>query len=64
MKTPKQAAQYLTVSVKTLAQWRWLGSGPPFVKVSARCIRYQTAALDTFVADRIRASTADQGSTP
>jgi hypothetical protein len=30
--TPEQTALYLGVKPKTLGYWRWVGSGPPFIK--------------------------------
>ncbi len=46
----KQAAERLGLQRKTLQRWRWRGEGPPFVKLSARAVRYSPEALDAFVA--------------
>jgi excisionase family DNA binding protein len=56
--TPEQAAQVLGLSVKTLATWRSTGRhAVPYIRVGAR-IRYRRAALDAWLADRQRTSTA------
>jgi hypothetical protein len=41
----KQAADFLTVSPRTLESWRLRRVGPPFIKLSARAVRYSSAAL-------------------
>ncbi len=46
--TPEQAAAYLSLSVKTLAQWRWKHTGPEFVKVGARAVRYDRSQLEAW----------------
>lgn len=48
--TPEQAAQHLKVSVRTLAKWRSIGSpNIPYTKIG-RCIRYNPADLDSYLA--------------
>lgn len=39
--TPEQLSEFTQVSLKTLANWRWAGVGPEFVKLSARVVRYR-----------------------
>ncbi len=56
--TPSAAAEYLFVSPNTLANWRVLGQGPPFVKVG-RAVRYRRADLDAFLESCRRASTSE-----
>ena len=48
--TPAEAAEYLKISVSTLERMRSEGSGPPFVRTSARRVLYQRAALEGWVA--------------
>lgn len=46
--TPAQVATYLGVTCGTLAQWRWKGIGPRWVKLSrgrAGRVRYDHAAV-------------------
>lgn len=56
-----KAAKHLSVSKRTLRNWRVRGGGPPFVKISARCIRYRAADLDAWAERQIRKSTSDRG---
>ncbi len=53
-----QAAEFLSVSVRTLQRWRWEGIGPAFVKVGARAVRYDQAELAAFL-NRGRVATTD-----
>lgn len=48
---PDEAAKYLGVSVATLAQWRWRGTGPKYCKLgdSPRAhTRYRREDLDAW----------------
>jgi len=48
--SPYEAASYLNVSARTLANWRCIGTpNIPYSKVG-RCVRYRIADLDTYVA--------------
>lgn len=47
--TRSQAAEYLGVSVSTLARWAMLRVGPNFVKIGGR-VRYPLAMLDEYIA--------------
>lgn len=55
---PRQAADYLKRSEKTLANWRSQGNGPPFIKCGSR-ILYDQDVLDQWLAGRSYTSTAD-----
>ncbi len=57
----KQAAQYLGTSERFLEIRRMKGGGPPFIRVSAKTIRYRRSDLDSWVESRVRQSTSDQG---
>lgn len=57
----RRAAAYLSVSPRTLRNWRTRGGGPKFVKVSARCIRYRVKDLAEWTERRTRRSTSDLG---
>ncbi len=59
--TTKQAARLLGVSKAFLERDRWAGAQIPFIKVGARAVRYQPAALEAFVQSRVKKSTSDQG---
>jgi len=53
----EQAADYLNVAAKTLANWRSIGSGPEYRKIGGRCL-YPQAALIAFVEKRKVSSTS------
>ncbi len=53
----REAAQYLSLSPRTLQQWRWTGDGPRFVKLGRR-VAYSIYELDEFIGARVRRSTA------
>lgn len=48
------AAKLLAVSPRTLRNWRGLGQGPRYVKISGRCIRYRQGDLLSFIEDKSR----------
>ena len=45
-----QAADYLNVSIAWLQRQRWLGTGPAYIKVGARAVRYRKNDLESWVA--------------
>lgn len=57
--TPDDVAARLSVAVQTLAHWRVRGTGPCFIHLSARCVRYSEAKLDNWLAKRVQDSTAE-----
>lgn len=49
---PRDVALRLNVSERTLANWRWLGTGPKFVKFGngrSAPIRYRRSDVDQWV---------------
>ena len=48
--TAKQAARYLSISTKWLANQRWQGTGPRFLKVGG-AVRYRQSDLDAYLTD-------------
>ena len=57
----RDAAAMLGLSDRTLQLWRQRGEGPPYVRISSRCVRYRVADLEDWAAERVRTSTADPG---
>lgn len=57
--TVKEAAQYLRVSPQTLDKLRHYGGGPEFIRIGARTIRYDRAALDAWMNARRASAVAD-----
>jgi hypothetical protein len=49
----RQAAEYLNVSVATLARWQCLGTGPAWVRLSACAGGYTRQSLQDFVRARV-----------
>lgn len=55
--TPAQAGHQLGMTVAAMAQLRYLGKGPQFVKLTGRAIRYRQADIDSYVTSRMQSST-------
>ncbi|MDN5687081.1 MAG: helix-turn-helix domain-containing protein [Brachybacterium sp.] len=51
MYTPQQVARILQVDTKTLANWRYLGRGPGFMK-DGGVVRYSRDALTAYLTSR------------
>jgi hypothetical protein len=47
---PDAAASELGVAPATLAAWRSRGTGPAFVKLGAKLVRYRRADLSAYIA--------------
>jgi predicted DNA-binding transcriptional regulator AlpA len=56
---PPMAADYVGLSVSTLAKQRLRGDGPKFVRLSPRAIGYLQADLDEWVASKRCSSTSE-----
>ncbi|MBI4606434.1 MAG: helix-turn-helix domain-containing protein [Planctomycetes bacterium] len=54
-----EVADLINMSVRTVRDWRLTGAGPPFVRVSGRCVRYRRADLDSWIAARVVRSTSE-----
>jgi hypothetical protein len=59
MFTPKEASQFLRLSVSFLAKARMHGTGPPFVK-AGRSVRYTGTGLRHYAKSRERWSTSER----
>ena len=58
--TPEAAAEYLSVTKQSLAQWRHMSVGPVFRKLGAKTVRYRVEELDAWVDAAARTSTLDR----
>ncbi len=59
--TPVEAGRLLGgYSPAALAQLRYTGRGPKFVKVSSRAVRYRASDLNEWIESRVRCSTSDR----
>lgn len=43
------AASFLGVQVRTLQSWRYLGKGPPFLRISKKAVRYKIEDLVSWI---------------
>lgn len=55
--SPREAAERLGVQPSTLANWRWNGGGPRYLKVGGR-VRYRLHDLAQWLDSRLRFSTS------
>jgi len=60
LKTEKEAAEFLRVTIKAMQAWRVRGGGPTFLKVG-RLVRYTEADMLNWLDGRRRESTSDKG---
>lgn len=51
---PEAVADELGIAPATLAAWRSRGTGPAFVKLGARLVRYRRADLSAYIASHRR----------
>jgi DNA-binding transcriptional MerR regulator len=56
-----ELAERLNISPRTLERWRWLGEGPPFLKIGGRVV-YRLQDIERYEADQLRASTTGSSS--
>jgi hypothetical protein len=54
-----KAATLLDVTPRALQAWRQRGGGPPYVRISSRCVRYRRRDLVAFAEARLQRSTSD-----
>ena len=58
----KVAADFLDVTDRKMQQWRQHGGGPPYIRLTARCVKYTRVRLKRYADEHVRASTSDSGS--
>ena len=59
--TEPEAAAFLNFTPRALQAWRVRGGGPAYIRCSSRAIRYRLQDLETWIEERRRTSTSDQG---
>ena len=57
----KEAGRFLGLTDRTLQSYRQRGSGPKYISISSRCLRYRRIDLKAWADARIRTSTSDPG---
>lgn len=55
----REAAEFLGYSVRALQNWRVRGGGPPYVRVSARSIRYRRRDMIAWAQERLERHTSE-----
>jgi predicted DNA-binding transcriptional regulator AlpA len=58
--TQREAAQALRLSERTLERMRVSGTGPKFVRLANRSVRYPQQYVDAYVAARVVGSTSEE----
>ena len=58
---PPEIADELGVSVSNLAQMRFLGTGPAFIKIGGKAVRYRRSDVDAWIEANRRTSTGGGG---
>lgn len=48
LRTPDEVADRITISAKTLANWRSAGTGPAYARIGGR-VRYRDADVDRWI---------------
>lgn len=61
MATPREVAAVLQTSEQGLAQLRFRGVGPPFIKVGHRRVLYRWVDVNQWMDDNRRVQTGDAG---
>lgn len=56
----REAADLLGLSERTLKAMRLRKTGPTFVRISRRCVRYRLADLERFIESRTVATNCDR----
>lgn len=49
MASPKQAAEYMGITTGALSQMRYRGTGPKFIKLGNRTVRYRWEDIDAWI---------------
>lgn len=57
--SPEETSTVLGVSKGTLANWRVMGKGPKYCKISGKSIRYKKTEIDNYIERSERASTSE-----
>jgi predicted DNA-binding transcriptional regulator AlpA len=52
-------AAWLSISVRTLRNWRVQGGQIPFIRVGKKAVRYRSSDVEVWLVSRVRTSTTD-----
>jgi predicted DNA-binding transcriptional regulator AlpA len=53
----RELSDMLNISLCTLSKWRRFGSGPKFIRVNKKCVRYQIGDVLDWIEDGKRTCT-------
>ena len=56
-----EAADFVDLTPRSMQSMRQRGDGPPFFRLSARCVKYTRFRLKCWYDSRLRSSTSDFG---
>ncbi len=56
--TAEQFAEFAGVTVAHAAQMRYAGTGPKFIKITGRAVRYRWSDIEAWLEERTRTSTS------
>ena len=56
-----EAAQFLRLTPRALENWRNKGDGPPYIRISHRCVRYRLGTLVDWLGKRTSAESPEDG---
>lgn len=57
--TSEEVAEELSVGLQMLANWRYAGTGPAYIKLGPKTVRYRRAALEAWLEANTRTRTGD-----
>ena len=55
-----EVAEHCNIATATLRNWRCLGTGPAYLKLGKRSVRYRREDVDAFIASGLIATGGDQ----
>lgn len=59
---PETVAHFLGTTTGNLAQMRYRGNGPKFIKVSGKAVRYRQSDIDAWLSAQTRQQTGERAS--
>ncbi len=57
----EEAAAFLRMTPRALENWRRQGNGPPYIRISHRCVRYRLGSLIEWIEQHSHRSTSEPG---
>lgn len=57
---PEEVADHIGYTVAGLAQMRYMGTGPKFIKITGRAVRYRWADVEAWLDSQTQTRTGDK----